>query len=330
MAYPDIHTCMRLTSENEELRMKLVKVKHQRDDAVSELRQLKEANKVHELLRNYVTTRDIYVQTEGRLSYPPLNRPAKKTGEENEEKKSSTLLSMHSSLMKRYEKEVKQNMTHIETITNLNLGMIELERKLKERTEEVTKLEREVKMLQIQSKSHARRRDTNRGRSPDMSGDEDDVSKIRKENRKLRKDLDRLKQEISVACSPYWTRSHVMFLYVVACSPYRTRSHVMFLYVGACSPYRTRSHVMFLYVVACSPYRTRSHVMFLYVVACSPYWTRSNVMFLYGFFEEIEDIKFALQQSAKLNKVYEKTLRKLCMQFGVPYPNPELAIQGHS
>ncbi|XP_052801321.1 centrosomal protein of 290 kDa-like [Mya arenaria] len=250
MAYPDIHTCMRLTSENEELRMKLVKVKHQRDDAVSELRQLKEANKVHELLRNYVTTRDIYVQTEGRLSYPPLNRPAKKTGEENEEKKSSTLLSMHSSLMKRYEKEVKQNMTHIETITNLNLGMIELERKLKERTEEVTKLEREVKMLQIQSKSHARRRDTNRGRSPDMSGDEDDVSKIRKENRKLRKDLDRLKQEISGLD--------------------------------------------------------------------------------HGFFEEIEDIKFALQQSAKLNKVYEKTLRKLCMQFGVPYPNPELAIQGHS
>jgi len=34
------------------------------------------------------------------------------------------LLSMHSSLMKRYEKEVKQNMTHIETITNLNVRTI--------------------------------------------------------------------------------------------------------------------------------------------------------------------------------------------------------------
>jgi len=46
-----------------------------------------------------------------------------------------------------------------------------------------------------------------------------------------------------------------------------------------------------------------------------------------GFFEEIEDIKYALQQAAKLNKVYEKTLRKMCMQFGVPYPNPENTVQ---
>ena len=32
------------------------------------------------------------------------------------------MLSMHSQLMKRYEKEVKQNMTHIETIANLNVS----------------------------------------------------------------------------------------------------------------------------------------------------------------------------------------------------------------
>lgn len=38
--------------------MKLIKVKHQRDDAVKELKEIKEANKVHELLRNYVTTRE--------------------------------------------------------------------------------------------------------------------------------------------------------------------------------------------------------------------------------------------------------------------------------
>lgn len=52
-----------------------------------------------------------------------------------------------------------------------------------------------------------------------------------------------------------------------------------------------------------------------------------SVIMFQGFFEEIEDIKYALQQSAKLNKVYEKTLRKMCMQFGVPYPNPEKAIE---
>ncbi|XP_071785444.1 uncharacterized protein [Asterias amurensis] len=39
-----------------------------------------------------------------------------------------------------------------------------------------------------------------------------------------------------------------------------------------------------------------------------------------GFFEEIEDLKYALQQSAKLNKEYEKALRRTCDQFGVPYP----------
>ncbi|XP_022084063.1 centrosomal protein of 290 kDa-like [Acanthaster planci] len=39
-----------------------------------------------------------------------------------------------------------------------------------------------------------------------------------------------------------------------------------------------------------------------------------------GFFDEIEDLKYALQQSAKLNKEYEKALRRTCKQFGVPYP----------
>lgn len=42
-----------------------------------------------------------------------------------------------------------------------------------------------------------------------------------------------------------------------------------------------------------------------------------------GFFEEIEDLKFALQQSALLNKEYEKVLRQMCLRFGIPYPHPE-------
>jgi len=44
---------------------------------------------------------------------------------------------------------------------------------------------------------------------------------------------------------------------------------------------------------------------------------------LQSFFEEIEDLKFALQQSARLNKEYETVLRRTCSQFGVPYPHPE-------
>lgn len=42
-----------------------------------------------------------------------------------------------------------------------------------------------------------------------------------------------------------------------------------------------------------------------------------------SFFEEIEDLKFALQQSAQLNKQYETVLRLTCSQFGLPYPHPE-------
>jgi len=39
-----------------------------------------------------------------------------------------------------------------------------------------------------------------------------------------------------------------------------------------------------------------------------------------GFFEELEDLKYALQQSARLNSAYEKALRQLCSQTGVPFP----------
>ncbi|XP_067886894.1 centrosomal protein of 290 kDa-like [Heterodontus francisci] len=41
-----------------------------------------------------------------------------------------------------------------------------------------------------------------------------------------------------------------------------------------------------------------------------------------GFFEEIEDLKYALQESAKLNKEYEKCLRKICEKYGLPFPQP--------
>ncbi|XP_071824567.1 uncharacterized protein [Apostichopus japonicus] len=39
------------------------------------------------------------------------------------------------------------------------------------------------------------------------------------------------------------------------------------------------------------------------------------------FFEELEDLKFALQQSAKLNKEYQRTLEKLSQRFGFPLPD---------
>lgn len=50
--------------------------------------------------------------------------------------------------------------------------------------------------------------------------------------------------------------------------------------------------------------------------------SRCHLLHLQGFFEEIEDLKYALVCSAKLNDEYEKSLRKLCSQFGVPFVAP--------
>ena len=39
-----------------------------------------------------------------------------------------------------------------------------------------------------------------------------------------------------------------------------------------------------------------------------------------NFFEEIEDLKFALQQANNLNREYEKTVQMLSARLGLPYP----------
>ncbi|CAF3282329.1 unnamed protein product [Rotaria socialis] len=39
-----------------------------------------------------------------------------------------------------------------------------------------------------------------------------------------------------------------------------------------------------------------------------------------NFFNDIEDIKFALQQANKLNREYEKTVQMLSNRLGIPYP----------
>ena len=38
-----------------------------------------------------------------------------------------------------------------------------------------------------------------------------------------------------------------------------------------------------------------------------------------NFFEEVEDLKYALQESAKLNKIYEKTLQGVCKRNKLNY-----------
>ncbi|KAL5247014.1 hypothetical protein ACHWQZ_G019025 [Mnemiopsis leidyi] len=45
-----------------------------------------------------------------------------------------------------------------------------------------------------------------------------------------------------------------------------------------------------------------------------------------NFFDEIEDLKYALQESAKLNKIYEKTLQSVCRKSKVDYQEALLNV----
>jgi len=70
--------------------------------------------------------------------------------------------------------------------------------------------------------------------------------------------------------------------------------------------------------------KARKHFMLQIIAQLPPPpFQRYNSPSLYllpGFFEEIEDLKYALQQAARLNSAYEKALKQLCSQSGVAFP----------
>ncbi|XP_060075293.1 centrosomal protein of 290 kDa-like [Ylistrum balloti] len=252
MSFPDIHTCIKLTAENEDLRKKLLRVKQQRDAYHSELTSLKEKAKVDAILKTYVTTRESCTQTDPSRVWHPV---APKKNEDTianritEGDKTNRLMSMHSNVMRRYEKEVKHNLSHLETITELQMKISTLETRLQKERENVQQMEKEIHTLKV-SKATAKIKAGNVGKQgKELFSDEDDSQDrhIFRECRKLRKENKKLKEELKGLDL--------------------------------------------------------------------------------GFFEEIEDIKFAFQQSAKLNVEYEKTIKKLCKQYSVPYPYPERTVK---
>ncbi|KAK3737297.1 hypothetical protein QZH41_008205 [Actinostola sp. cb2023] len=238
---PSIHSCLKLSSENERIKTKYKKLQKRNVVLAKELKKLKEYFKNDEFFDRQGPTRSVQVQTERKL---PISRPvtakvprgaaSKQTNpDEQIELKSDKiliktqcnqprrylhyyscrLLSMHSSLMKRYQKELKTNTLQVEQIATLTLGNIELKQKLSEYQEKIAAQGKENEALQM--------------RINNMSV-KDRLTPSKREELKL---LDR------------------------------------------------------------------------------------------GFFEEIEDLKFALQQSAQLNTAYEAALKRLCQQFGVPLPS---------
>ncbi|XP_061189692.1 centrosomal protein of 290 kDa-like [Saccostrea echinata] len=248
MSFPDIHTCIQLTAENEKLKKKCWKLKVQKDDIQLELSNLKQKLQREELLKNYVTTRDSSTQTEGNRVWQPAVAVKKKEDPsfKADVEQTNKLLSLHNQMMRRYEKEVKMNMLHVETITDLNIRISELERLLKEEKNTRMSLERQLMNQNPKKKSvelPASTEELKTGMKTKYEKVVKECERMKRENEKLRTELKGLD---------------------------------------------------------------------------------------FGFFEEIEDLKFGLKQATKLNKEYEKTLRKVCIQFGVPYPHPEKCLQDAS
>ncbi|KAL8612407.1 hypothetical protein ACOMHN_008392 [Nucella lapillus] len=243
MSIPTIHSCTKLASENAALRRKVRQLKESREDLEERLGVLEEKNKTEALLRAYCTTRDSSTQTEvrpwtcrGSYGVFPARPEPKPT--ETDLDKTNKMINMHAQLLRRYEKEVKQNVVNTETISEMTVKIATIEKQLKEEQEKVIHLERQLWALKG-SKQPGRKK------TEQWSYGEDSVlrevvaerNKLSKENKKLRHELKGLDK---------------------------------------------------------------------------------------GFFEEVEDLKYALQQSTQLNKEYNKMLHKLCRQFGVPFPQPLL------
>ncbi|KAK3085412.1 hypothetical protein FSP39_002931 [Pinctada imbricata] len=264
-----------LTSENDLLRRKLWKVKKQRDEFSCELKEIKEKQKVENLLKSYATTRDVYVQTEpSRFWQPPQIKKKEESSQKLDVENANKLLSMHNQMMRRYEKEVRMNMNHVDTITELNLKVSDLEKKLKEERDEVIRLNREVMNLEVKRARSVAKSNVKQERSRSLSPEDNLKVKVR--------------AVFKVGHTP---RSGLI-------------SMESFQISGGKSLEQLRSE--------CGKMRKENDKL------------RKELRGLdLGFFEEIEDLKFSLQQSTKLNKEYEKTLRKLCMRFSVPYPHPE-------
>lgn len=252
MDMPTIHECNRLTSENDQLRKKIKKLKRENGVLEKDLREIRDKIKLQEMMRQYVTTRDAQVQTDPpKHLFHGIYNPPKKVPEKTQSadyEKTNKLLTMHNSLMKRYEKELKTNMQHVETITTLNLKIHELEQKLKQAELKVKQNETDSSMS-VRSRSRSFRRSRSKGSPRRLSASslQTKFDQVKKERDRLVQDKKRLKNEL----------------------------------------------------------KGLDH----------------------NFFDEIEDLKFALQQSAKLNKEYEKSLKKLCTKFGVPYPYPEAHLK---
>eukprot|EP00058_Branchiostoma_floridae_P012205 XP_002597693.1 hypothetical protein BRAFLDRAFT_77403 [Branchiostoma floridae] len=148
MDMPSIHVCNKLTVENQHLTRQVRKLRRKNSGLDRELTQLKDQVRVQTLLRDYVTTKNAESQTESQWQSKREQRPlasgSRTAGKQakGDEDKVNKLLSMHNTLLRRYEKEVKTNAEHVEAIANLN-GFFEEIEDLKYALQQSAKLNQE-------------------------------------------------------------------------------------------------------------------------------------------------------------------------------------------
>lgn len=253
---PEVHVCSRLTDENEVLIRKLKKLKKKNNALEEELRDINQKLKFEEFVKHNTLRVSVCTQTDVPGYKPLVIKPKqvnKQQAQKDEQQKQiDSLLKMHKSLMKKYQREIKHNAKHLETIAALNLRVQELEAQLSNAKQKVDFLEKSHSVTPSPSRRKSRRKARSQQRKRASSCDSEDlrseVTQLKLERDRLFKERKLLKKEL-----------------------------------GALDD---------------------------------------------DFFEEIEDLKYALQQSAKLNKEYQKTLEKLSRQFGFPLPNVKAEHSG--
>ncbi|XP_033914314.3 centrosomal protein of 290 kDa-like isoform X2 [Acipenser ruthenus] len=249
MAVPSIHKCLQLCDENEHLQRKLKRLRQKNEILGTQLSEITAKLQLQQLIREYVTTRDVQVQTEAR----PWHRGGLK--EDKTKQDTNQLLQMYNALQKRYEKEIKTNKEQSNAIVNLHGKVQRLESQLQAAHKTIQQLEQiPVKWISTSTgrrstptpeKSSAHRHKTRSKKCTSVNCHCPDllleIEKLHKEKEKLSKERKMLKDELAGLDK--------------------------------------------------------------------------------DFFDEIEDLKYALQESSKLNKAYDNCLKQICVKYGLSFPD---------
>ncbi|XP_074919035.1 uncharacterized protein LOC142046376 isoform X2 [Chelonoidis abingdonii] len=205
-------------------------------------------------MRDYVTSRDVQVQTESHLWH-------KGSGSQNKEMKvaseSARILQMYNNLQKRYDREIKINQEQSESIKNLTIKIHELEHQLQGQKQRIQQLE-----------------------CRKVSQKDNTVSGVR---------------------TPTAERE-VTFSHRCICKKKR-----------ACS-----CKYLELLLLEIQKLKKKNEKL-----SRERRMQRNELPGLdKEFFDEIEDLKYALQESVKLNNQYEKCLKHISSTYGFAFATP--------